>query len=118
MAQRDKLKDGIMGSINDAILNGHLVKRLPNHASIRFPGLIGETLLLRLSMIGIAVSTGSACHSGKGDISNTMNAIGLSPEDASSCVRMTLGRFNTDEEIDRAAAAVIEQVDKVRKMSA
>jgi len=117
MALRDKLKDGIMGSIDDAILNGHLVKRLPNHASIRFPGLVGETLLLRLSMMGIAVSTGSACHSGKGDISNTMNAIGLTPEDASSCVRMTLGRFNTDEEIDRAVAAVIEQVGKVRKMS-
>ena len=74
-------------------------ERLPGHLHIRFPGMDGEAMLHSLDLMGICVSAGSACHSGERKVSDTLKAIGCSPEDAGSSLRITLGRYTTQSDI-------------------
>ncbi|NOU18391.1 MAG: cysteine desulfurase [Bacteroidales bacterium] len=102
--QRDKLMDAILSNVENAYLNGHPTQRIPNNINICIRGLEGEAirLLLTLDELGIAVSAGSACSSNdkSNNASHVLRAIGLNPFEARGSIRISLGRFNTDEEID------------------
>jgi len=105
---RDKLESALL-QIDETHLNGDRENRLPHVANIGFKYVNGEALIGGLT--NIAVSSTSACSSGSMEPSHVLKAIGLNDEDASSCLRFSLGRFTTEEEIDY----VIEQVRKTIK---
>jgi cysteine desulfurase len=116
-AMRDRLVKGILAEMEDTYLNGHPEKRLPHNAHFRFAYIEGEALLLNLDMMGIIASTGSACSSKSLEASHVLLAIGLTPEQAHGSLRLTLGKGNTDEEIDTVLEAVPKIVKKLRAMS-
>ncbi|MCK9423449.1 MAG: cysteine desulfurase [Bacteroidales bacterium] len=101
---RWKLEEFISSNYEHAYVNGHPHQRLPGHLSFSFHGLEGETirLLLLLDDMGIAVSAGSACSSNdkSNNASHVLQAIGLNPFEARGAIRVSLGRFNTEEEVD------------------
>lgn len=113
---RDRLIDGLL-EIEDSYLNGSRTQRLPNNANIRFSYIEGEGMLLLLDMKGIAVSTGSACSSASLEPSHVLTAIGLKPEESHGSLRFSLGRENTQEEIDYVIEVMPEIVEKLRAMS-
>lgn len=97
---RDRLEDGVAALVEGARLNGHRELRLPNTLNMVLPGLRGESLVLRLDRMGVALSSGSACKSGSPDPSHALLALGLSTDDAHCSVRFSLGQGNTGEDID------------------
>ncbi|NLM21152.1 MAG: cysteine desulfurase NifS [Peptococcaceae bacterium] len=115
---RDKLIKGIMDNIPSVKLNGPLGdKRLPNNVNVSINFVEGESLLLSLDMIGIAASSGSACTSGSLDPSHVLLAMGLSHEVAHGSLRFSLGRQNTEEEIDIVIQELPKIVERLRAMS-
>jgi cysteine desulfurase len=114
---RDKLINGILSKIADSRLNGHPTKRLSNNINVSISYIEGESMLLRLDMEGIAGSTGSACSSGSLEPSHVLLSIGLPHEVAHSSLRLTLGRWTTEEEIDRILKVLPGIVGKLREMS-
>lgn len=96
---RDDLQRGIVERIPDVKINGHLSCRLPNLLNVSFRGVDGSALLLWLDQQGIAVSTASACSAGENGPSHVLRAMGLTPDEASSSVRFSLGRDSTDDQI-------------------
>ncbi len=114
---REKLIEGILGSIPDCFLNGHPKQRLPNNVNVRFKYIEGESICLNLDFLGIAASTGSACSSESLEPSHVLIAIGVSPEDAHGSVRFTLGRDNSEEDIDYVLEKLPAIVEKLRAMS-
>lgn len=114
---RDRLADYVLERVEDTWVNGSRTKRLPNNLSLGFSFIEGEALLLRLDAKGIAVSTGSACSSKKTVASHVLTAIGLRPQEAHGSLRVTLGRENTDEEVDRVGEAIVEVAESLRAMS-
>lgn len=113
---RDMLIKGV-ADIDNAWLNGHPEKRLPINAHFCFKFIEGESLVLRLSMKGISASTGSACSSKSLEPSHVLLAIGLPPEDAHSSLRLTLGRDNTNEDIQYTLDVLPAVVADLRKIS-
>jgi len=113
---RDKLIKEIP-QIESTYLNGHPKKRLCNNAHFRFTGIEGESLNLMLDDKGIATATGSACSSKKLQASHVLTSIGLSPEQAHGSLRISLGRTNTEEEINYLIKVLPGIVNKLRKMS-
>ena len=111
---RDRLIQGVLSTVPEARLNGHPTLRLPGNANFSFPGVEGESLLMRLDLAGIACSSGSACTSGSLEPSHVLSAMGLSPDTARSSVRFSLGRDNTAEEIDRVLAVLPPIVEDLR----
>ena len=116
-ALRDKLIDGILSSIPHSRLNGHPQKRLPGNVNISFEFIEGESMLLLLDMKGICASSGSACTSGSLDPSHVLLAIGLPHEKAHGSLRLTLGHFNTEEEVDVILKELPPIVSRLREMS-
>ena len=116
-ALRDRLIDGILGSIPDTRLNGHRTKRLPNNTNVSIEYIEGESMLLSLDMEGIAASTGSACSSSTLEPSHVLLAIGLPHEIAHGSLRFSLGRWTTDEDIDRLLETLPVIVERLRAMS-
>lgn len=114
---RNKLINGVMNTIPNVQLNGHPKNRLPGNANFSFNFIEGESLLLSLDMKGIAGSSGSACTSGSLDPSHVLLAIGLSHEIAHGSLRLTLGKSNTEEQIDYVLEVLPEIVGKLREMS-
>jgi cysteine desulfurase len=110
---RNRLIDGLL-SVPGSQLTGHPTERLPNNASFCFEGVEGESILLNLDLLGIAASTGSACTSGSVDPSHVLLAMGLPPEVAHGSLRLTLGKGNTDEDIDTILNTVPSIVEKLR----
>jgi len=98
---RDRLERGILDRVPGARVVGGAVERLPNTSSVLFPGASGETLLMRLDLDGVAVSSGSACSSGTLAPSPALLALGLPPAEARSVVRFSLSRETTEAEIAR-----------------
>jgi cysteine desulfurase len=96
----------------DIAINGASVRRLPNTSNITFHGADGEGIVIALDLSGVAVSTGSACSSGRVEPSPVLLAMGLTPDEAKSTVRFSLSRFTTEEEVDRVAALVAEVVPR------
>ncbi len=113
---RDRLIKGAL-EIENSWLNGHPEKRLPINAHFCFRFIEGESLVLRLDMKGISASTGSACSSKSLEPSHVLLAIGLPPEDAHSSLRLTLGRDNTEEDIEYTLEVLPQVVADLRKIS-
>jgi cysteine desulfurase len=114
---RDKLIDGILTTIPYCRLNGSREKRLPGNANISFEFIEGESLLLLLDMKGVFASSGSACTSGSLDPSHVLLSIGLPHEKAHGSLRMSLGRYNTESEIDKMLEFLPPIVTRLRQMS-
>jgi cysteine desulfurase len=104
-ALRDRLHERLAEGVPGLALNGHPVDRLPNTLNVSLPGVDGADLLARTP--AVAASTGSACHEGHTDPSPVLVAMGLPRDRALGAVRLTLGRWSTADEIDRAADALI-----------
>ena len=119
-AHLKKLRDKIIRevlNIEESYLTGHPSNRLPHHASFYFRGIEGESLILLLNQKGIAASTGSACSSKKLQASHVLLATGIKPEDAHGSLRVTLGRENTEEEVDYFLEVLPRIVEKLREIS-
>ena len=114
----EKLKAGIEGRVPKVRFNGHPERRVKSTLNFAFPGLESEAILLSLATKGIYVSTGSACSEDSEEASHVLLAIGLKPEIARSCIRMSLGRFSTEEDVATVLAELPEIIDKLRKISA
>jgi cysteine desulfurase len=112
-ALRDCLIEGIL-QIPRSRLTGHPIERLPNNASFCFEGVEGESILLNLDMLGIAASSGSACTSGAVDPSHVLVAMGLAPEWSHGSLRLSLGKGNTEEEVERVISVLPGIVEKLR----
>jgi cysteine desulfurase len=116
-ALRDRLIKGILDTIPDCRLNGHPTKRLPNNANFAFKGVEGESIVLNLDLIGIASSSGSACSSASLEPSHVLLALGLPPEICHGSLRLTLGKENTEEDVDYVLSVLPGIVSKLRAMS-
>ncbi|NLW40636.1 MAG: cysteine desulfurase NifS [Tissierellia bacterium] len=114
---RDSLIQKIFDNIDYVRLNGHPTKRLPGNVNVCFEFIEGESLLLSLDMEGIAASSGSACTSGTLEPSHVLLAIGLPHEIAHGSLRLSLGDFNTEEEVDYVVEKLVEIVARLRAMS-
>ncbi|MBP2634153.1 MAG: iscS 1 [Firmicutes bacterium] len=114
---RDKVITAIMEKVPHVKLNGHPQSRMPGNVNFSFLYIEGESLLLNLDMKGIAASSGSACTSGSLDPSHVLLAMGLTHEVAHGSLRVTLGRDNTEEEVDYFLEIVPEIVERLRSMS-
>ncbi len=114
---RDQLIDGLMSEVPHTVLNGPKEKRLPQNANITFGYVEGESITLHLDMRGIAASTGSACFSKSLEASHVILGIGGDHERAHGSVRFTLGRFNTEEEIQEVIENTSEVIERLREIS-
>lgn len=114
---RDRLEQGILARVADAHVNAAAAPRLPNTTNIRFDGISAEALVIALDLRGFAVSTGAACSSGSVEPSHVLLAMGLSPDQARSSIRFSLGLGNTAEQVDQLIEAVVESVARLRKLS-
>lgn len=112
------LKRGIEEKIPKVIFNGHPERRVKNTLNFVFPGLEAEAILLALATKGIYVSTGSACAEESEEVSPVLISIGLKPEIARSSIRMSLGRFNTEEDVQIVLRELPEVIEKLRQISA
>jgi len=116
-ALRDRLERGILQRVPCSSVNGAVDSRLPNTSNIRFRGVEGEAMTIALDLRGYAVSSGSACSSGAVEPSHVLLAMGLSPEDARSSVRFSLGPSNTRDEVEGLIEAVVQSVEHLRRIS-
>lgn len=114
---RNKLIKGILDVVPYARLNGHPDKRLPGNANISFEFVEGESILLLLDYKGVCASSGSACTSGSLDPSHVLLAIGLPHEKAHGSVRMSLGHFTTEEQVDFVIKELPPIIERLRAMS-
>jgi cysteine desulfurase len=116
---RDRLADGVFAAIPEAELNGPSDPslRLPNNLNLSIPGIQGETLLQSLDVLGVAASAGSACTTGSTELSHVLRAMGLSDDACRSALRFTVGRSNTEQQIDDAIDAVRESVERARSLA-
>ncbi len=114
---RRRLEEGILKTIKDVTINGHPESRIPNTTNISFHYIEGESLILNLDLEGIAASTGSACTSGTLEPSHVLMAMGIDPVVAQGSVRFSLGKWNTEEDIDRVLEILPGIVERLRSMS-
>ena len=117
IALRTKLINGILEKVPYARLNGHPDKRLPGNVNISFEFIEGESILLLLDMNDICASSGSACTSGSLDPSHVLLAIGLPHEKAHGSLRLTMGHFTTEEEVDFVLEKLPPIIERLREMS-
>ncbi|MBQ8940795.1 MAG: cysteine desulfurase NifS [Firmicutes bacterium] len=117
IALRTKLINGILDKVPYARLNGHPENRLPGNVNISFEYIEGESILLLLDMNEICASSGSACTSGSLDPSHVLLAIGLPHEKAHGSLRLTMGHFTTEEEVDFVLEKLPPIVERLREMS-
>jgi len=114
---RDRLIHGLLESIPSSFLNGHPTQRLPNNANVRFSYIEGESLILSLDMLGVACSSGSACTSKTLEPSHVLLAIGLKHEEAHGSLLFTLGKQNTEEDVDYVVNVLPDIVKRLRSIS-
>ena len=113
---RDRIIEAVLERIPGSRLNGHPSQRLPNNANFSFTGVEGEPILLGLDMAGIAASSGSACSSGSLEPSHVLLALGQSAETARGSLRITLGRDNTEEEVEYLLDILVDLVQRLRQL--
>ena len=116
-ALRDDLERGLLQRIPQSRVNAATAPRTPNTTNILFPGVDGEALLIALDLKGLSCSTGSACSSGAVEPSHVLTAIGLTPAEARSSLRFSLGRHTTRQEIDDVLLAIPQAVEQLREIS-
>jgi cysteine desulfurase len=112
---RNKLKNKLMGELDEVYINGSMEHRLPHNLNLSFSYVEGESLLMGLN--DIAVSSGSACTSATLEPSYVLKALGADDDLAHSSIRFGIGRFNTEEEIDYVGSKVVNVVTKLRELS-
>ena len=113
----ERLRERLLCGLKDVEgmwLNGNPESRVPGIINLGFEGVSGEALMLLLDLNGISVSTGAACNTESVEPSHVLTAMGLSPERARSCIRISLSVCNTEEEIDTICRAVSEAVERAR----
>lgn len=111
---RNHFEQTLCAAFPDCQIHGAAVERLPGTTSISFPGIDRQTLLMRLDMVGVACSTGSACTSGSSEPSHVLAAMGLSEDHLDSSVRFGLSRLSTREEIGEALDRILNSINKLR----
>jgi cysteine desulfurase len=116
-ALRDDLERGLLQRIPQSRVNAATAPRTPNTTNILFPGVDGEALLITLDLKGLSCSTGAACSSGAVEPSHVLTAIGLTPSEARSSLRFSLGRHTTRQEIDDALLTIPQAVEQLREIS-
>ena len=114
---RDKLIKGVLEKIPQSRLNGHPTKRLPNNTNFSFDFVEGESIVIQLDLLGIAAYNGSACSSEKLEPSHVLLAIGLKPHQAHGSLRMSLGRWTKEKEIDYVLEVLPGVIKQLRKIS-
>lgn len=114
---RDRLFEGLLKPIPYSFINGHPTKRLADNASVRYNFIEGESMLLSLDLEGVFVSSGSACTSKTLEPSHVLLALGLKHEEAHGSLMFTLGRENTEEEVDYVISLMPGIVKRLRAMS-
>ncbi|MDH5462318.1 MAG: cysteine desulfurase NifS [Candidatus Bathyarchaeota archaeon] len=114
---RDKLIKGVLDTIESSYLNGHPSRRLPNNANLRFSYIEGESLILGLDILGIQVSSGSACTSKTLEPSHVLLAIGLAHEEAHGSLVFTMGKQNSEEDVDYVLEVLPGVVKRLREIS-
>ena len=114
---RDRIQEGLLASVDDSMFNGNETSRLPHLVNLSFKNVEGESLLLSMDALGIAVSTGSACSSGTLEPSHVLMAMGIPAEIAHGSLRFSLGRINTPEEVDYVLEKVPPIIERLRQMS-
>lgn len=113
---RNRLRDRIMGRLDDVYINGSMEHRLPGNLNLSFGSVEGASLLMGIN--DVALSSGSACHLPDAEPSYVLKALGVSDDLAQSSIRFGIGRFNTEAEIDYVADRVVETVQQLRALSA
>jgi cysteine desulfurase len=116
-ALRDRLAAGLLARIPGAVLTGHPTDRLPGHVSLIIPGVEAEGVLIALDLAGIAASSGSACATGSPTPSHVLTAMGYPAVEAMGALRLTLGRENTEADVDAVLAILPGIVDRIRSLS-
>ncbi len=114
---RDRIINFATTNIEDCYLSGHPTQRLPNNVNLSFKYIEGESIVLDLDAEGIATSTGSACSSKSLDPSHVLLALGLKPEDAHGSLRVSIGRFTTEDDIDFFLEKLPPVIERLRKIS-
>jgi len=114
---RDKMVEEVLKLIPNSKLNGSRQHRLQNNANFSFPGAEGESIMMALDQERIAVSTGSACASENLQPSHVLTALGLKPEESHTSIRVTLGKYTKEEEIDRFLEVLPKVVERLRQIS-
>lgn len=114
-AYRERMREQIVGALEETYLNGHPTQRLPGNLNLSYAYVEGESLLMGLKEI--ALSSGSACTSASLEPSYVLKALGVGDDLAHSSIRYGLGRFTTDEEVDYAIQSTIDTVTRLREMS-
>jgi cysteine desulfurase len=114
---RDRFIKGLVGAVPYSFLNGHPSKRLPNNIAVRYSFIEGESMLLSLDMMGVAASSGSACTAKTLEPSHVLIATGLKHEEAHGSLLFTLGKQNTEEEVDYVIGLMPGIVKRLRAMS-
>lgn len=114
---RDRLEEGLLARIPDAIVNGHPTERLPNTTSIGFKYIEGEAILLSLNQYGICASSGSACTSGSLEPSHVLRAMGLAYSVLHGSIRFSLSRYTTDAEVERVLEVMPGIIERLRALS-
>lgn len=114
---RDKLENGLLAAIPNALLNGHKTQRLPNTTNISFEYVEGEAILLHLNRFGICASSGSACTSGSLEPSHVLRAMGVPFTAAHGSIRFSLSIYNTEEEVDFVLGKIPDIIANLRQMS-
>jgi cysteine desulfurase len=112
---RDRLKQNLMGQLDEVYVNGSWEHRLPGNLNVSFAYVEGESLLMGIN--DVAVSSGSACTSATLEPSYVLKALGAGDDLAHSSIRFGIGRFNTEAEVDYVAERVIETVNRLRELS-
>jgi len=115
-ALRDKLESGLLAAIPNTRINGITTHRAPNTTNLRFAGVDAESLLIALDMQGIAASFGAACQSGATEPSHVLLAMGLTPTEARSSLRLSLSRLTTEAEIDEALRIIPAAIARLRSL--
>ncbi len=114
---RDRMEQTILGAVPGTRVNSAAAERVPNTSSIVIEGIEGEGFVIAMDLKGISVSTGAACSSGAIEPSHVLTAMGLTPEEARGSIRFSLGKQNTEEEVEYVLARVPEVVGKLRELS-
>jgi cysteine desulfurase len=113
---RDRLERAVL-ELDETAVNGNGAPRVPNTTNIQINHIEGEAFVIALDLKGVAVSTGAACSSGAIEPSHVLTAIGLTPDQARASIRFSLGKHNTDDDVDLAISAIPEVVERLRTLS-
>lgn len=114
---RDRLEQGILSGVDETVVNGAGVERVPTTANIRFKHCEGEALVIALDLKGLSVSTGAACSSGAIEPSHVLTAMGMTPAEARASLRFSLGKMNTTEDVEFALSIIPATVTRLRELS-